>query len=501
MRRNGLLAKCLSLSLSILLGGGASVPSALAQAKEAGETGPSYSWSGEKDRWASWLPIAAGGRDFHCRAEDCGGYEEARKSIENRKAGRVRELWRAGLDLAKRKWNREPEPLIGEIWKKPGTRAPLFEIWDTGLPDREDVVEVLVKDTPFVLFTKEDDPNLYATMRGVPADANPAEAKIVPLPYDEDVVLLAWHESDAEKMKAAAPAEAKKKQAADEDAAAGADGATSDPTIHIPAEDSTPLKKAIAQRFPEEGNSLERAVLEWLATEKKVLTLDDIVKKSEEELTAAIDGALLAEIDEAKDPREGLLGFLGGKGIGLAKVGKHLRCGEQKKTEAAAQTGGQEKGSETDKGKAEIMAAREPDGASTPEELKQTGEFQLRRGNHIVDLGGFGDHDEACDKLASLSQITPPPQTTKTTKTEEPPVAGKKIEGPITEDKAKDDGKKEAKEKSTLMKRVALGGAFGAVGFGLLGFMIGGPAGAMVGAAIGFAFAGGMTFMANKGIK
>ncbi|MFH1724355.1 MAG: hypothetical protein ABII00_07015 [Elusimicrobiota bacterium] len=70
----------------------------------------------------------------------------------------------------------------------------------------------------------------------------------------------------------------------------------------------------------------------------------------------------------------------------------------------------------------------------------------------------------------------------------------------IVEDKAVDDGSEKKKKAATNLKRTGLGGAWGAVGLGLLGFFIAGPIGALIGAAIGFAVFAGLTHIANNGL-
>jgi len=51
------------------------------------------------------------------------------------------------------------------------------------------------------------------------------------------------------------------------------------------------------------------------------------------------------------------------------------------------------------------------------------------------------------------------------------------------------------------LKRDAIAGAFGAVAFGLIGFVFGGPLGAAAGAAIGFAAMAAVTHLNSNPIK
>ena len=70
--------------------------------------------------------------------------------------------------------------------------------------------------------------------------------------------------------------------------------------------------------------------------------------------------------------------------------------------------------------------------------------------------------------------------------------------GPASRDLAKQAEDEKKKELMANLKKDAIGGAFGAAGFGILGFIFGGPIGAVVGAMIGFALMGAVTHLNNN---
>jgi len=68
-------------------------------------------------------------------------------------------------------------------------------------------------------------------------------------------------------------------------------------------------------------------------------------------------------------------------------------------------------------------------------------------------------------------------------------------------DTKKADADKDHADLMKNLKKDAIAGCFGAAGFGILGFILGGPVGAVIGAAIGFGFMGALTHLANNPIK
>jgi hypothetical protein len=66
-------------------------------------------------------------------------------------------------------------------------------------------------------------------------------------------------------------------------------------------------------------------------------------------------------------------------------------------------------------------------------------------------------------------------------------------------DESAKDGAAAAKKKKRLLKRAAIGAAYGAVGLGFIGFVFGGPIGALVAGLAGAAIVGGMVHMVNTG--
>ncbi|MBI5244968.1 MAG: hypothetical protein HY922_14985 [Elusimicrobia bacterium] len=74
------------------------------------------------------------------------------------------------------------------------------------------------------------------------------------------------------------------------------------------------------------------------------------------------------------------------------------------------------------------------------------------------------------------------------------------IKGPDRDmKKAEEDEKKSELMKN--LKKDAIGGAFGAAGFGILGFIFGGPVGALIGGMIGFGLMAAVTHLNNNPIK
>jgi len=67
-------------------------------------------------------------------------------------------------------------------------------------------------------------------------------------------------------------------------------------------------------------------------------------------------------------------------------------------------------------------------------------------------------------------------------------------EPPLTVDA---EAKKEEEKKGVPIHKLAIGAGAGAIGFGLLGFILGGPVGAVIGAALGAAVMGGVTWLNN----
>ncbi|MBI5595734.1 MAG: hypothetical protein HY928_06550 [Elusimicrobia bacterium] len=75
---------------------------------------------------------------------------------------------------------------------------------------------------------------------------------------------------------------------------------------------------------------------------------------------------------------------------------------------------------------------------------------------------------------------------------------------PIGEDKEDLSAKKAAEEaaaKKKDLQRMALGGAGGAIVFAIIGFIFGGPLGALAGAALGFGALAGVTYLNNHPIE
>jgi hypothetical protein len=76
--------------------------------------------------------------------------------------------------------------------------------------------------------------------------------------------------------------------------------------------------------------------------------------------------------------------------------------------------------------------------------------------------------------------------------TPEPP------KGPADRDTSKQDQAKKDEALMGNLKKDAIGGLYGAAGFGMLGLIFGGPVGALVGALIGFAMMGSIIHLANS---
>jgi hypothetical protein len=70
--------------------------------------------------------------------------------------------------------------------------------------------------------------------------------------------------------------------------------------------------------------------------------------------------------------------------------------------------------------------------------------------------------------------------------------------GPVDRNVEKDAQDKKTKELMTNLKKDAIAGCFGAAGFGMLGFIFGGPIGAVVGGLIGFGLMGAVTHLNNN---
>lgn len=72
------------------------------------------------------------------------------------------------------------------------------------------------------------------------------------------------------------------------------------------------------------------------------------------------------------------------------------------------------------------------------------------------------------------------------------------LPGSAVRDTTKEEQKPKDDELMKNLKKDAIGGAYGAVGFGILGFLFGGPVGALIGALIGFAVMGAVIHLSNN---
>ena len=108
-----------------------------------------------------------------------------------------------------------------------------------------------------------------------------------------------------------------------------------------------------------------------------------------------------------------------------------------------------------------------------------------------------------CDKWKSFNENNkPPPGPNSLTDngTPTPDLTAGENKGPAITPDVEQAKKDDAKKKADLA-RSALGGAYGAVAFGILGMIFGGPFGLVVGAMVGFGLVGGMTYLNNNKIK
>ncbi|HAH07822.1 MAG TPA: hypothetical protein DCM05_15080 [Elusimicrobia bacterium] len=79
-----------------------------------------------------------------------------------------------------------------------------------------------------------------------------------------------------------------------------------------------------------------------------------------------------------------------------------------------------------------------------------------------------------------------------------PAVKPEPVPGSAVRDTTKEEQKPKDDELMKNLKKDAIGGAYGAVGFGILGFLFGGPVGALIGALIGFAVMGAVIHLNNN---
>ncbi|MFA6093880.1 MAG: hypothetical protein WCU88_10010 [Elusimicrobiota bacterium] len=146
-------------------------------------------------------------------------------------------------------------------------------------------------------------------------------------------------------------------------------------------------------------------------------------------------------------------------------------------------------------------------GMDGKKEEKAPADLEAEKAASGKDFDGNGDPADLCGpyfaRIKQMELKSPKEKGLHIDATPEPTlIAGE----PKIGDKNRDSAQKEKDdaERAKLMKelkRDAIGGAFGAVGFGILGMIFGGPVGMFVGAAVGFGIMAGVTHLNNNPIK
>jgi hypothetical protein len=131
--------------------------------------------------------------------------------------------------------------------------------------------------------------------------------------------------------------------------------------------------------------------------------------------------------------------------------------------------------------------------------VAESGEAAAEGADLTVAYQGYNDRiAAACARNANPRRPDPSlytqPENVGTGTTTEPPAPGGQFAA-----SADSEPDAEAEEESaTPWKKMAVGAAGGAIGFGIIGFLLGGPIGALVLGAIGAAFMGGVTWYINQ---